>query len=124
MCSLAEKSANDFVAKHPEAEVHRLPNGDFSIRMPEFALVAWSKAQTSVAWIVPAAFPVQRPDCFWTDGDLTLLGGGEPANSRLSPPHPVHPGMRWFSYHPNVWDVRDTVETYWHLIQGRLLQAR
>ena len=122
--SLAEKNVDDFLVKHPDAEVHRLPNGDFSIRMSAAVLTGWSKEQTSVAFIVPAAFPVQRPDCFWTDGDLMLQGGQPPANSQMNPPHPVHPGMRWFSYHPNVWDVRDTVETYWHLIQGRLLQNR
>ncbi|MBV9719231.1 MAG: hypothetical protein JOZ77_07920 [Candidatus Eremiobacteraeota bacterium] len=104
--------------------MHRLQNGDFSVCVPGVALTGWSKPQSAVAFVVPAGFPVQRPDCFWTDGDLTLQSGAAPANSQMSQPHPVHPGMRWFSYHPNIWDVRDTVETYWHLIQGRLLQAR
>jgi hypothetical protein len=84
----------------------------------------WSKNESAIAFIVPAAFPVQHPDCFWTDADLRLKNGQLPSNSRQQPPHPVHPGMLWFSYHPSKWDVRDTVETYFHLTQGRLLDPR
>jgi hypothetical protein len=122
--SLVERSVDDFIARHPDAEAQRLPDGSYSIRLTDVPLIGWSKMGCAIAWVVPAAFPLQRPDCFWTDGDLLLASGACPANSQVGPQHPLHPGMRWFSYHPNAWDIRDTVETYWHLIQGRLLQAR
>jgi hypothetical protein len=124
--SLVEKCVADFQRRHPSAEVQTLSGGGFGIRVPDAVLdpAIWSKDQSAVAFVVPSAFPVQRPDCFWTDPDLRLKSGQLPANSGMGSQHPIYPGMLWFSYHPVAWDVRDTVETYWHLIQGRLLEPR
>jgi hypothetical protein len=123
--SPAEQSIAHFVARHPTAEVQRLQNG-FSVRVPDASVdaSAWSKPLCAVAFVIPGGFPALRPDCFWTDGDLRLRNGQMPANSGFGTQHPLYTGMLWFSYHPKVWDVRDTVETYWHLIQGRLLEPR
>lgn len=122
----AQRSIDDFVARHPGAVVKAIANGGYSVRLDEVPLDAagWSKATCSIAFLIPAGFPVQRPDCFWADADLRLRSGGMPSNSGFGAQHPFYPGLLWFSYHPTVWNIRDTVETYWHLIQSRLLQAR
>ncbi len=115
-----------FTARHPNATVIRIADGSWGIRVPDVPIdpAIWSKSSAFVAFVLPAGYPIQRPDCFWADIDLRLRGGQVPANTNVQNPHPTFGAMLWFSYHPQSWDVRDTAETYFHLIQGRLADGR
>lgn len=124
--SVADTQVANFLKNHPNAQGQRLSDGSWVLRIADVPLSSdvWAKSSTAVAFVVPAAFPVQRPDCFWADADLRFAGGRCPTNTGANNPCPYFGAMLWFSYHPQAWDVRDTVETYFHLIQGRLLDPR
>jgi hypothetical protein len=126
MKSIVDMSVEAFALKHSNAVVSCMPNMDWSVLMQDAILdeAVWAKPLTNIAFVVPARFPLQHPDCFWTDADLRLKNGALPCNANMGSPHPMYPGMLWFSYHPQAWSASDTVETYWHLIQGRLLAGR
>lgn len=121
-----DDAVNAFTTRRPNAVVLQIADGSWGIQVPDVPIDAelWTKASTSVAFILPAAYPIQRPDCFWADLDLRLRNGQLPANANIQNPHPAFGPMLWFSYHPQSWDIRCTVETYFHLIQGRLADGR
>lgn len=124
--SLADLQVAEFLAKHEGAEASSIQAGCWVIHVPAVPLdtTIWCKSHTRVVFVVPGAFPVQPPDCFWADADLLFRDGREPTNSNTQNPCPNYGTMRWFSYHTQAWDVRCTVETYFHLIQGRLIDPR
>lgn len=120
---LVDRRVEEFLLKR-ESSAERQADGSWAVVVPGVPLSnAWSKPSCTIAFIVPAAFPVQRPDCFWADADLRLRNGAMPSNAGPGPVCVFSP-MLWFSYHPQAWDIRDTVETYFHLVQSRLAQGR
>ena len=87
--------------------------------IPKWSLPrGWSKAETAVLVLVPSGYPETPPDNFYTDSDLTLPGGGEPANAagRID-----HAGRTWrqFSWHfvdPNEWKPQPEPEIGHNLV--------
>lgn len=86
----------------------------------------WNKDRVKVTFIAPNGYPQARPDCFWTDNDLRLAGGGQPANASAN--HNGHGGpeqLLWFSYHASAWNPnKDSLLTYVNIIKQRLNQRR
>jgi|ERR1700676_1007969 len=122
--SAAEVAVEAFAARHTGATSSPIAGGSFSVTVPGVALApGWSKATTTIGFIVPTGFPMQRPDCFWADADLRLASGAMPSNTSFNAAFGFT-GWLWFSYHPQDWDVRCSLETYFHLIQARLAEAR
>ncbi len=125
VAGLADVRVREFLIRHPEADATRLPDGSWAVRVRDVALdtAIWSKATTTVAFFVPAAFPMARPDCFLADADLHHANGTVTSNAQVNE-QPHFGSMLWFSYHPTTWDIRDTVETYFRLIRQRLADPR
>lgn len=83
----------------------------------------WDREQVTIEFIVPIAFPSAQPDCFYTDSELRLVGGGQPVNTDFQ----LLDGERrlWFSWHLASWTPSsDTIETYLRFVERRLHDPR
>lgn len=93
-----------------------------NVRLPG----GWSKPSTTIRFIIPSGYPYAHLDCFWTDADLTLQGGGQPQNTGMNPiPGVIDTGL-WFSWHLTAsWDPnRDTLTTWMNVVINRLKEVR
>jgi|SRR6185437_8650301 hypothetical protein len=108
------------------ADLARNPDGSAVVTVPAVPLPqGWSKAAVTVKFVAPVGYPHAKPDCFWADADLTLLGGGQPQASNMTPiPGSAQP-LRWFSWHISHWDPnRDSFFTYVNVIRERFKDCR
>lgn len=111
-------------ARYPGTEGTRLPSGTTLVTVPAVPLPAgWSKAKTTIRFLVPAAYPYAALDCFWADPDLRLSGERMPQNTAAGNPIPevTQPGL-WFSWHlAHPWNPnRDTLSSWMSIINDRL----
>jgi hypothetical protein len=108
----------------PGGSVLTQPDGSAVVQVPSVRLpTGWSKAETSVIWVLSPAYPAAQPDCFYTDLDLSLSGGGAPANSgvQVLGDRP----LLWFSWHLQSWrPAVDDLVSYLRFIEMRLSDAR
>lgn len=93
-----------------------------NVRLPE----GWSKPSTAIRFIIPSGYPYALLDCFWTDADLTLQGGGQPQNSGMNPIPGVTEPLLWFSWHLTApWNPnRDTLTTWMNVVINRMKEVR
>ena len=109
-----------------KVEPIQAPNGTTLIKLWDFILPpGWNLAQTNVYFLVPAGYPVARPDTFWTDPGLRLASGGPPANTGNNQPPGIPPNLLWFSWHPAAWNPnRDNLVNYVAIIRRRFEEKR
>jgi hypothetical protein len=102
------------------------PNGTTVIELYDFVLPpGWNPPRTSVYFLVPAGYPVARPDTFWTDRGLVSPSGGPPANTGNNQPPGIKPNLLWFSWHPAAWNPnRDNLVNYVAMIRQRFEERR
>ena len=112
--------------KFGRAELTDIGNGTALVKLADFVLPpGWNSRTTTVYFLVPAGYPVARPDNFWTDRNLSLASGAPPANTGTNQLPGVPQGLLLFSWHPNVWDPnRDTLVNYVGMIWSRFDQKR
>lgn len=85
----------------------------------------WSLKATSVKFLVPVAYPMARPDCFWADTNLRLANRALPQASRVQQIPGTAQTALWFSWHVQHWDPnRDTLCTFLQVIRTRLKDAK
>ncbi|MGH8987960.1 MAG: E2/UBC family protein [Acidimicrobiales bacterium] len=110
--------------RYPEAHLESAPGGPRVIVVPGVLLGAgWSAASATVRVLVPIGFPHVKPDCFYTDANLRLATGAEPAASNLQAAFAGK--YRWFSWHIATWDpVRGSLDQYVHVCESRLKEVR
>ena len=107
-----------------------LPNGGALIRIDELEVEGWNRPTVNLLFLVPPGYPSGAPDSFWIEPKgLRLENGGTPINSNDGNPIPgdVDPerSTTWFSWHVESWNPgRDTLLTYFRVIQSRLCPAR
>jgi hypothetical protein len=108
--------------KYPAAALHKLGDGSAVITVPGVRLPnGWNKREVTVYFVSPVGYPVARPDCFWTDGDLRLQNGGVPKNTGTQPLPGINVPTLWFSWHAASWNANsDNLRTYLRLIENRL----
>jgi hypothetical protein len=110
----------------PNAKLDRLPDGSHLISIRDFPLPeGWSKKSIELKFLAPVGFPFAPPDCFWTDPDLRIAGGGVPQSTGNNPlPHSTSTHL-WFSWHVSTWNPNvDNLLTFLHVIEQRLRSAR
>ena len=102
------------------------PNGTTLVQLRDFALPpGWNATRTNVFFLVPAGYPMARPDTFWTDRSLQLASGRPPSNTGSNQPPGVPPNLLWFSWHPAAWNPnRDSLVNYVAMIGHRFKDAR
>jgi hypothetical protein len=102
------------------------PNGTTLIQLHDFVLPeGWNPHITNVYFLVPAGYPVARPDTFWTDPGLSPPSGGPPANTGNNQQPGVPPNLLWFSWHPAAWNPnRDNLINYVAMIRNRFEEKR
>ncbi|CAO3405462.1 E2/UBC family protein [Azospirillum palustre] len=92
------------------------------VRLPE----GWSKASTTIRFLVPPGYPFAQLDCFWADAELRLANGATPQNSAQNAiPETTEQGL-WFSWHLTCpWNPnRDTLSTWMNVVTERMRQVR
>ncbi|MHB8217088.1 MAG: E2/UBC family protein [Candidatus Sulfotelmatobacter sp.] len=101
-------------------------NGTWVVKLCDFVLPpGWNRTHTNVYFLVPAGYPVARPDTFWTDRGLQLASGGPPASTGSNQPPGVPPDLLWFSWHPAAWNPnRDNLVNYVVMIRRRFEEKR
>jgi len=111
---------------YPEAVIQVLPSGAALIFIPKLPLPAgWSKPITEIRFVAPVGYPFAKPDCFWTDADLRLQGGGIPQNVGNNAIPEVSGSYLWFSWHVAQWNPnKDNLTTYMRVIENRLKALR
>jgi len=129
-----EQQLRDFVARHAAknpVEVTALSNGSHIVKVTNVGIgPGWNRPTANVLFVVPPGYPAARPDCFWVEpAELRLADGTTPKNTNDANAIPgdnvSSRRTTWFSWHLQSWDPsRDTVETYFNTIMGRLKPAR
>jgi hypothetical protein len=102
------------------------PDGAILVSVPGVPLPPhkWTKDKTTIEFLAPLGYPQARPDCFYADMDLRLLGGGMPVNANIQA-IPGGPERLWFSWHLSNWNPNnDTLITFYNVIKQRLRDAR
>lgn len=93
-----------------------------SVPLPE----GWSKASTTIRFLVPPGYPFAQLDCFWADADLRLAANALPQNSAPNViPETTEQGL-WFSWHlSGAWNPnRDTLSSWMNVVIDRMRQVR
>lgn len=123
---MIEFQIEEFKQFLPEATITKLPSGAYLVIAPAVSLPSgWSKTETSIRFFLPVGYPAAKPDCFWADEDLTLVGGGQPTNSQIQHVAEIGGTFRWFSWHAANWNAsRDSIRTYYHTVYQRFRDAR
>lgn len=108
----------------PGATVTAQPDGSSVVRVADIPLPSgWSKAATTVRWLLSPGYPAAQPDCFYADPDLALVTGAAPANTGMQPLDGSP--LLWFSWHLPVWRPgRDDLLSYLRFIERRLADVR
>jgi hypothetical protein len=110
----------------PAATLQRLGSGAYLVTVPDYELLpGWSRAKTTIRFIAPPGYPMAKPDCFWTDSDLRVGTSGMPQASGMNVLPEVGTPQLWFSWHVQTWNANiDTLLTYFHVIERRLMEVR
>jgi hypothetical protein len=126
MRSIVDKQAEELTGKYPGTILRVRADGSCLVNIPNYFLpVGWNKQTTNVYFVVPVGYPTAKPDCFWTDKDLTLANGATPANASVNANHGEAEQLLWFSYHLSSWNPNtDNLLTYVRVIQKRLEELR
>lgn len=114
----------DVQRRYPGACVEQAADGQRVLLVPEVpAGAGWNPPVATLRIVIPAGYPHVRPDCFYTDENLRLASGAEPANSSIQP---VFGGQyRWFSWHLSAWDEGNgSLDQYVRFCERRLREAR
>lgn len=120
----AEDTGADAEKKEASAYTERkLPDGTTVVaarlRLPS----GWNKDEATVEFVLPIPYPNAQPDCFFTNPDLRLAGGGMPSNTGQQQLD-GQPRL-WFSWHLASWDpARNDISTYLRFIESRFRDAR
>ena len=114
----------DVQGRYPQACLQQSPDGSRALIVPGVPLGGgWTAATTTVRFLVPVGFPHVKPDCFYTDAELRLAGGREPASSSLQAVFGA--SYRWFSWHIALWDAaRGSLDQFLHVCEARLREVR
>ena len=107
--------------EYPGAELEPHPDGSLTVTVPDVPLPeGWEPRTTTVRFLVPVGYPAGRPDCFWTDDQVKLIGGKVPQATGQNPkPYGPH-GLLWFSWHIQNWSPNfDTLLTYFNVVTKR-----
>jgi hypothetical protein len=110
--------------RRPGAAIESMPGGQDLLVVPMVPLPpGWNRPAATVSILVPTGYPHARLDCFYTEPDLRLANGADPANSSVQA---VFGGQyRWFSWHVTSWDpVTGTLDRYVRFCESRLKEAR
>jgi hypothetical protein len=108
----------------PGATLTPLPSGAHLVTVPNVELPpGWDRAEVTVLFLAPPAYPAAQPDCFWASPTgLRLSGGRTPLGSNDANPIPEVPSQAgtWFSWHLQHWNPnRDSLVTYLNVIMRR-----
>jgi len=108
---------------YPGAQLHLAADGSHVVTAPVPLPPGWSDERTTVAFVVPHAYPAAQLDCFYADPDLRLAGGAMPANSGIQPLE-GQPQL-WFSWHlRQPWNpTQHSLLTYIRFITERLARV-
>jgi Prokaryotic E2 family E len=119
-------SVADAERRFSKAEATPAPNGTTLVKLCDFVLPpGWQPTRTNVYFLVPAGYPVARPDTFWTDQGVQLASGVRPSNVGNNQPPGIPPGLLWFSWHPAAWNAnRDNLVNYVAFIRRRFEEKR
>ena len=121
--SVFEVQLNDLRERYSELRTQPLAGGATLVTIGSVPLPSgWSKASTSIRFLLPAGYPFAAPDCFWADNDLLLEGGQMPCSSGSHNviPETAESGL-WFSWHVQGWNPnRDTLSSWMNTIADRL----
>lgn len=120
---IPELQIEELLQRYPDLRTQPLDGGAILVTIGSVSLPAgWSKAATSIRFLVPAGYPFAAPDCFWADNDLLLEGGRMPCNAGNNNviPSTAESGL-WFSWHVQGWNPnRDTLSSWMNTIGDRL----
>jgi len=109
-------------------ESNPVQDGSFIVKVPHVRIPSgWTANKADIWFVVPVKYPSARPDCFWTEESLMLLGGRLPQNTGPNPlpgPPPRVP-LRWYSWHVTQWSpIGDTLATYLQVIRRRFADLK
>jgi hypothetical protein len=124
--TLTEEQIQEIGKLYPGATSVKAGDGSYLITIPNVELPeGWNVKSTTVRFIAPVGYPHSKPDCFWTDPNLRLVGGLNPQNTGPNPlPNGPNPQL-WFSWHTQRWSPNfDSLLTYLRVIKNRFLQLR
>jgi hypothetical protein len=124
--TLTEEQIQEIGKLYPGAASVKAGDGSYLITVPNVELPeGWNVKSTTVRFIAPVGYPQSKPDCFWTDPNLRLVGGLNPQNTGPNPlPNGPNPQL-WFSWHTLRWSPNfDSLLTYLRVIKHRFLQVR
>jgi hypothetical protein len=109
-----------------DAEITEIGGTAAVVTIPNFPLgPGWSATKTTVRFVVPAGYPVARPDCFWTDADLRLVDSKMPQATNFQALPSGGEALLWFSWHAGQWNPnQDSLLTYINVIRTRLKEPR
>jgi len=93
-----DQQMEDVRSRYPGASI-RSEGGVDVVSIPGVKLPGgWNKTEAAIHFIVPPGYPHANPDCFNTDSDLRLAGGGMPRSAGLQV-MPIVGNTLWFSWH-------------------------
>lgn len=112
--------------QYRDADKDLLSDGSHVITVPGISLPeGWSAPNTTAKFVVLAAYPHAKPDCFWVDPSLRLKNNAQPQNTNIQQIPGTNHVWLWFSWHATQWNPnRDTLTTYVNVIRERLGKPR
>lgn len=110
--------------RRPGAAFESMPDGQRLLIVPDVPVPpGWTRAKVTVSIIVPIGFPHANLDCFYTEPDLRLANGADPASSSLQTAFGGQ--YRWFSWHVTSWDpMTGRLDQYVRFCESRLKEPR
>jgi hypothetical protein len=111
---------------YADASLTPVGNGTYLVRLQDYSLPSgWKPRHTNIYFLVPAGYPVSRPDTFWTEANVFLESGGQPMNIGTNQQPGVPANLKWFSWHPGTWNAnRDSLITWVEMIRRRFEDRR
>jgi hypothetical protein len=113
----------DVELRYPDARVEQAPEGRVLVVPGVPTADGWTRESVTVRVLVPTGYPHVHPDCFYTEPDLHLGSGTEPANSSIQTIFGA--AYRWFSWHVGSWDPNNgSLDKYVRFCEQRLKDSR
>ncbi|MEJ0011256.1 MAG: E2/UBC family protein [Bauldia sp.] len=122
---ITQKQFERLKQRYPDAVLTALPSGAGLVTIPAVSLPeGWSRATSSVRFVVPIGYPGPAPDCFWADQELRLANGQQPQASQVNQIPEANQQALWFSWHvveaAKNWNPnRDDLLTFVGIIMDR-----